>query len=242
MKAKRKKALQDWDRWREQDGLGKWDVIFCHVSGLGSVNTDESQQYEVKPQIRKSSFIHIPTLSSIRTAWSQESDSRETQEWHQSIADLFEWVGMACLGAQRLEANDRVDPYVSVYSPPSPSQVGTITHLRWRGLLSPAFVKLAIDSVISLLSMTDVDPPSFISIIAHAFPSSPVTYVPPGAGLGGTTKEAPLRVPRIDTVHCWSSIFVPGLSKEDDWERSDGKSKGSWIMAESIGKWDMRWG
>lgn len=32
MIAKRKKALQDWDRRREEDGLGKWDVLCCDPS------------------------------------------------------------------------------------------------------------------------------------------------------------------------------------------------------------------
>lgn len=45
----------------------------------------------------------------------------------------------------RLELNDSVDPFVAVYSLPGPSRVGTITHLRWRGFLCPAFVQSIID-------------------------------------------------------------------------------------------------
>lgn len=57
----------------------------------------------------------------------------------------------------RLEVNDRVDPYIAVYSPPTPSRTGTITHLRWRGLLSPVFVQSIIDAALYVF------PPLFIS-------------------------------------------------------------------------------
>lgn len=166
-----------------------------------------------------------------------------------------------------------MDPYVAVYSPPSPSRTGTITHLRWRGLLSPAFVQLIVDSAMYVLSSSScshpffqwyesnnalsihsfrsslsqtADPPSsFISITAHAFSTSPVTYIPPGAD-SGTGREAPLRVPRNAAEHCWSLILVPGSSTvggEGKVTVQDNEIRqGSWAMAETVGKWDMRWG
>ncbi|KIM90388.1 hypothetical protein PILCRDRAFT_60188 [Piloderma croceum F 1598] len=238
MKAKRKKALQDWDRRREEDGLGKWGVIHCWSSVDGFekiVDFGDSQQCEVKPQIHKSSVIHIPIPSSTWTTWPQKSNSDNASEWNESMNALFEWVGMACLGAQRLEVNDRVDPYVGVYSPPNPSRTGTITHLRWRGLLSPAFVQLIVNSAISPLSKTADPSSSFVSITAHAFSTSPVTYIPPGAEPGGTGREAPLRVPRNAAEHCWSLILVMMGQDNETGQRS-------WVMAETVGKWDMRWG
>lgn len=38
-----------------------------------------------------------------------------------------------------LRANDTVDPYVASYYPPEPNTIGTVTHLRWTGLLHPDF-------------------------------------------------------------------------------------------------------
>ena len=46
----------------------------------------------------------------------------------------------------RLLANDRVDPYVSVYECPVPSYVGDITHLQWKGFLGPEFVQSVINT------------------------------------------------------------------------------------------------
>jgi len=48
----------------------------------------------------------------------------------------------------RLHANDRVDPFVAVYDPPSPSYIGEITHLQWKGLLSPAFVQNILNAIV----------------------------------------------------------------------------------------------
>jgi ribonuclease P/MRP protein subunit RPP40 len=102
-------------------------------------------------------------------------------------------------------------------------------------------------------SLSKTDPSSsFISITAQAFSTSPVTYIPPGAEPGGAGGEAPLRMPRSGAEHCWSLILVPGsltvrhegkaLTQDDISGEGDEKGKGNWLMAESIGKWDMRWG
>ena len=48
----------------------------------------------------------------------------------------------------RLSANDRVDPFVALYDPPSPSRIGNVTHLRWRGLLSPSFVQRVLEAAL----------------------------------------------------------------------------------------------
>jgi ribonuclease P/MRP protein subunit RPP40 len=118
MKAKRKTALRDWDRRREAEGLGKWDVIFrTSIAGIVvlssfygwavgdpsgiDTNVGDSYQHEVKSQTRKSPSIHIPVPSSTWASWPLRSDSDKTNEWDESITALFEWVGMACLGAQR---------------------------------------------------------------------------------------------------------------------------------------------
>lgn len=48
----------------------------------------------------------------------------------------------------RLHANDRVDPYVALYEPPTASRVGNVVHLQWKGLLSPDFVQSMIDVIV----------------------------------------------------------------------------------------------
>lgn len=127
MKTRRKQALEDWDRRRERDGLGKWDVIYhsssrksfprklirlpCISSSSFIIDKDTpdgpSSSHEVKPQTRKSSTIYIPTLSPSSLVLpppvpnSDDDDDDEIEDWNEHMNDLFEWVGMACLGAQR---------------------------------------------------------------------------------------------------------------------------------------------
>lgn len=87
------------------------------------------------------------------------------QDWNETANSLFEWIGMVNIGAQRhvlfcvlrgsdrlnhmwprLQANDRVDPYVAVYSAPAPCTVGEMAHIRWHGFLTPRFVQRVIDT------------------------------------------------------------------------------------------------
>lgn len=64
----------------------------------------------------------------------------------------------------RLDANDSVDPYVAVYSPPTPSRIGTLTHIRWTGLLSPVFVQNVIDAALNQNQSVGTYPPSSLCI------------------------------------------------------------------------------
>jgi len=235
MRACRKKALEDWDRRRQQDGLGKWDVI-CYSPSIDKNTLDEPSFHEIKSQIRKSSPIHIPILSLPTRPVAPNTD--DIEDWNEHMNSLFEWVGMACLGAQRLEITDRVDPYVAVYSPPSPSRTGTITHIRWKGLLSHTFVQSVINTAMTSLAGSSAGLPSFVSITANKFLTSPVSYIPPNMG-----KDSPMRAPRDEAEDTWSLILSFDRDNSVETTREDtGTKDGSWAMIESVGKWDMRWG
>ena|SRR6267154_1709175 len=61
----------------------------------GISESDHDEVVNVQPHICRSTdiLVPVPTLAPL----SQES----TEDWDERIADLFEWVGMACIGAQR---------------------------------------------------------------------------------------------------------------------------------------------
>lgn len=120
MKARRKRVLEEWDRQRQKDGQGKWEVIYCSLNAKTStadhsitltfiklsisidtktLGTDEYLINEVLPQIRQSASIHIPIVSLSPRPLAPHTD--EIEDWNENMNDLFEWVGMACLGAQR---------------------------------------------------------------------------------------------------------------------------------------------
>ncbi|KAF9814844.1 hypothetical protein IEO21_04896 [Rhodonia placenta] len=131
---------------------------------------------------------------------------------------------MACMGAQRLQANDRVDPYIAVYSPPTPSHIGDLTHVRWTGLLPPDFVQQLISSVI-MNSSHDDESLSVRAITAQGVPTVPVNYIP-----RTDHDRTRLRAPREDSVDTWSLLL----------QRRENRCH--WVLAENIGKWDGRFG
>jgi hypothetical protein len=111
-----------------------------------------------------------PHVKSTRTKKKVEEEEA-LEDRNRKIGELFEWVGMACLGSQRfgffflfwhfindlfirLYVNDRVDPYVCVYEPPTPSRIQNVTHLRWRGLLCPNFVQEVLDTIMYVVTIS----------------------------------------------------------------------------------------
>ncbi|KAJ7759178.1 ribonuclease P 40kDa subunit-domain-containing protein [Mycena metata] len=152
----------------------------------------------------------------------------EAEDWDADMHALFEWVGMAGLGAQRLTAHDRPNAHVAVYTPPSPSTavVGDVVHLRWRGFLGPAFVQSVVDTVLSTAT-----PPPFVALTAHALPASPVSYIPlDRSGAPHADLKTPARMPRGDGDDTWC-LIVAGNNEEK-----------RWCLAESVGGLDARWG
>ncbi|KAF8202501.1 ribonuclease P 40kDa subunit-domain-containing protein [Pholiota molesta] len=237
---------------------GTWDVIYCSKGpGATSPTTpfQDCQWHRVQCTKNDLQDVHVPILSlsprpsptdrkmhqSKKGLTAQNDLAEALDDWNRRTESLFEWVGMACLGAQRLNANDRVDPYVALYEPPEPTRVQGITHLRWRGLLAPGFVKDVLDTLIKSLQ-APAEPqslstlPDFVSVTAHALTSAPVSYIPytqsvPGGALQSPPPEkVPAKVPTAMGEDTWSLVLG---------RQSDGLK---WCLAESVGQGDARWG
>ncbi|KAF9006163.1 ribonuclease P 40kDa subunit-domain-containing protein [Cyathus striatus] len=240
-RARRKAALELWDQTREEQGLGPWDILMCYngpsseapVAILTEAGPDQRKVRCQKAELRD---VHspLPNLSP------RPSEFEELDDWNHDMSELFEWTGMAALGAQRLRANDRVDPFVAVYEAPTPSQIGNVTHLQWKGLLSPTFVKRVIDKVFSTIqadgsfTSNPESTRSFVSIASHALTESPVCYIPlaalPGNGIENILDSTPTRLPRADGEDTYSLIVAP---------TAEGVRC---TFVESLGRWDTRWG
>lgn len=77
--------------------------------------------------------------------------------------------------------------------------------------------------------------PFFASVTCHALPTSPVSYIPYKMTESGTLRlsgDVPARFPRADGDDTWSLILESGAGDEGV----------QWIMVESLGQWDTRWG
>ena len=69
------------------------------------------------------------------------------------------------------------------------------------------------------------------AVIIHGVPTAPVNYIPTSSPL-----SAPMRLPRPGSEDTWTLLAS-----------SHGKAPAAgsicrWVLAESIGKWDSRWG
>ena len=155
------------------------------------------------------------------------------EDWHNEVAELFEWVGMACINSNRcvsrvtidpsythslrkrsIKAGDRVDPYISVYEPPNPNTLGSVTHLRWTGLITPSFMRSILDTVFPPKEAGERA--SFVAVTANLVPECPVTHVPFSAFAEGASQEA-RRKRSPKAVECWSLLAVPSNSEGMSW-------------------------
>jgi len=76
---------------------------------------------------------------------------------------------------------------------------------------------------------------SFVGVTCQALPTSPVSYIPYTMSENGSlrvSREVPARFPRGDSEDTWSLILESGAGEEDI----------QWILVESLGQWDSRWG
>ncbi|OCH91514.1 hypothetical protein OBBRIDRAFT_753113 [Obba rivulosa] len=214
-----KAALQAWDAWR-----GSWNILYTFMEPeITNTLMPGSALRVIQPALRKTADVYVP-LPNIRPC-PQSTDKEQVQDWQEDMSALFEWTGMACLGAQRLRVNDHPDPYLAVYTPPTPSRPREITHLRWSGLLHPSFVQTIIDTC----STPGSNPSQFVTITMHGVSTSPVGYL-------NASGNASLRAPRSDTEDTRSLIISVAGSG------SDPVKDQNYVLAESISQWDMRWG
>ncbi|KAG6811887.1 hypothetical protein H0H92_005413 [Tricholoma furcatifolium] len=258
--ARRKEALKAWDERRERAGLGAWNVVygfngeadfflFAFPAKLNDSTRylrspddpsmsplPKSQVCDVQCKTTKTSDVHIP-IPSLRQHPNSTTHSNEDdlEDWNADMAALFEWVGMANLSSQRLRANDRVDPYVAVYEHPAPSYVGSMTHLRWTGLIGPGFLQSVVDTALTSLKTRSDDvslqgPKLFIAVTAHACSTSPVTYISSSAS---TVMDGPARLARADGEDAWSLIVTPSPTELQTID---------WALVETLGQYDARWG
>ncbi|KXN84248.1 hypothetical protein AN958_12821 [Leucoagaricus sp. SymC.cos] len=208
------------DRWSTQAQIVNPTIhnVTCEISHLENVWVPDPASLPPRPQPE------------------QEEDQ---EDWDHEVSTLFEWIGMAGLHAQRLQANDRVDPFVAMYEPPTTSRVGNVTHFRWRGLLSPSFVQAVVDTSVTLLKSSQTPTKTFVAITAHGITNSPVVYLPQPrtetskGKLTAAAPSPPSHLPRKDGEDTWCLVLAP--PKEG---RNDVKS----ILYESVGQWDTRWG
>ncbi|KAH8103482.1 ribonuclease P 40kDa subunit-domain-containing protein [Cristinia sonorae] len=203
-----KAAFEAWD---QRHGL--WDVLFSCDDSSSLPNPGDMELWEVKPRARELNQVRIPNMRDI--PFPSGNPALDSEEWGDEIGALFEWVGMASLGSQRLPASDSVDPYLAVYDPPLPMEVGDLVSVRWTGFLTPGLVVDILNRTISA---------GFVAITGQSFTNTPVAHM---------LRNVPSkRVPKRDGEDTWCMVIA--TQKEGSVRR--------WVLAESVGPHDTRWG
>ncbi|KAJ4469178.1 hypothetical protein C8R41DRAFT_925210 [Lentinula lateritia] len=255
IRAHREAALKRWEERRAKEiGSSLWNVLAFSES-TSPEELDTALQVLVKDQVaapfeivsvryQKAVLedVHVPIVRlTPRPQNKLGLNQQEDEDWCETMEGLFEWVGMAGLGATRLNANDRVDPFVAVYQPPSPTRVGTVTHLQWSGFIAPLFVQSLVEFMSHhLVQSLQTDRPDFLSIFSHACTWAPVSYISLKAQTGRTDVRPPLRDPTRDVEDSWCLIATaPQHGASLDVHNA---KKCAWVIAESVGKHDSRLG
>ncbi|CAL1714311.1 unnamed protein product [Somion occarium] len=213
--SKQKAALKVWDQRR-----GPWDAIYTSTQPeFAPPDVEGPKKHTAIPSIRHLTDVKIPSFD-LQSLHQRQNHGVDLDDRQDKITAYFEWVGMACLGSERLRSGDNVDPYLAVYDPPLSLQVGNLTHLRWSGLLPPEFVQKILDVIVHS---------PFAAFAAHSVPTSPVAYISPPP-----QSQSSVRAPRAESEDTWSILLRS--------DGADGTNGVRWILAETIGQWDARWG
>ncbi|KAJ3917426.1 ribonuclease P 40kDa subunit-domain-containing protein, partial [Lentinula edodes] len=253
IRTQREAALKRWEERRAQEiGSPLWNVLAFSES----MSPEVFVKYQVAAPFEIVSVryqkavledVHVPVVRLTPRPRPQNKlglNQQGEEDWCETMEGLFEWVGMAELGATRLKANDRVDPFVAVYQPPSPTRVRSVTHLQWTGFIGPLFVQSLVEFISyvvhHLVQSLQTDRPDFLSISSHACTWAPVSYISLKAQTGGTDVRPPLRDPTRDVEDSWCLIATApqhGASLD-----AHNAKECAWVLAESVGKHDSRLG
>jgi ribonuclease P/MRP protein subunit RPP40 len=91
--------------------------------------------------------VQIPRLQPL------EEQTDEAGEYFNDFAiDIYEWLSLISLNSPRVDANDRIDPFLSRYSPPSPdvpdTQIESLVKVSWEGFFPGSWAYQALVQVL----------------------------------------------------------------------------------------------
>lgn len=89
-------------------------------------------KHEIHAEFETLTDINIPSFSNMVFSLDEQRS-----HWDDEAMEALEWIGLAHLKANRIkEKQQKVDPFVSVYQPPSPlSNTHTGTLIKFKGFI-----------------------------------------------------------------------------------------------------------
>lgn len=91
------------------------------------------------PNITTSATLAIPPMKVPNTESNQHGE-----DFDEFAVDMHEWLSLAILESPRIHADDKIDPFLSRYTPPTPqshpSAPAKLVKISWQGFLASAWV------------------------------------------------------------------------------------------------------
>lgn len=96
-------------------------------------------------------------IPSMRVPNTESSGHRE--DFDEFVVDMHEWLSLTLLESPRIHLDDKVDPFLSRYTPPAPptslSTPAKLVKITWQGFFASAWVHHAfVQSLLSVRSDT----------------------------------------------------------------------------------------
>ncbi|KAI8915025.1 ribonuclease P 40kDa subunit-domain-containing protein [Powellomyces hirtus] len=126
--------------------------------------------------------ILIPSLPSHPTSTDIPGPVRDI--WRADMLDTLEWFGMVANEATRINSNDNVDPFYSVYACPEPNSPGSLTRTSVGGFIHPSQISSIIATAIEQVDNGVVP---WAAVMVWGFRDAPVSWrgMEHGCLLGG---------------------------------------------------------
>ncbi|KAF8422065.1 ribonuclease P 40kDa subunit-domain-containing protein [Tirmania nivea] len=132
----------------------------------------------LQPHIEISGPLTVPSFSAPEGAGPIRGTEYTRETWKEWALDIHEWLGMVAIDADRIKANDTVDPYLSTYQVPNPSKnPQKVTRLRWRGMIPAGFIHQTWTDLCGLLASKKLPAAvEWAAITVHGFDNSPISW------------------------------------------------------------------
>ncbi|KFY36369.1 hypothetical protein V494_05051 [Pseudogymnoascus sp. VKM F-4513 (FW-928)] len=144
--------------------------LFCNLEGEAPSPDPLSKHFPVKiscpPSVTRGPIVNMPNTRPPTSLGGDDGD-----DFGEFAAELYEWLSLISLESPRVDANDRIDPFLSRYtSPPSDKPEGesqALVKVTWKGFMSSSWAHKTFVSAV-LAATTN----SWFSFSVSGFPDS----------------------------------------------------------------------
>ncbi|KAI1767794.1 ribonuclease P 40kDa subunit [Hypoxylon sp. FL1150] len=119
-------------------------------------------KYTSNPEVSEGLLVKTPSLKPPPTTLSR---GLELEEF---ATDIYEWLSLLRLGSPRVNADDKIDPYLSGYTVPGDAedcQTNKLCQISWQGFIPPTWTQQILADVIHALPSK-----AWFSLSATTFP------------------------------------------------------------------------